>query len=262
MPRKNRQVRPPSFGEFVRPGVSDRSIDRSVDFARLEIAEAISLPRFRILDDLTARLEVDGDEPRVIDAWAQRWNISGPVLELGVWVLCWGGNAGVRWLDRLWCDDHSINAANALDESEVPTNDEPFWSGDFELRVEGRDLTQDSLAKLIADIETQFKTKFDAWKTSIERRAHEQRLRRTNPVDRTGKHLPKHYEWFVEYHCLERPYAAIAGEGPHREEFDSDVYQTDGVPTSSTVSEAIRKVAAAARIGLRSEGRRGRPKAR
>jgi hypothetical protein len=258
MPRKSRQVRPPSIGEFVRPGNGDRAIDRSVDHARLEIAEAISGPRFEILDDLSARLKARASDPAVIDAWAEDWNIPRPVLELGVWVLCWGGDAGTAWLDNL---TGGTRGKSVDGSSELPANVEPFWSGDFEFRVEGRDLTQTSLAQFVSAIEWQFASALGEWKAAIERRAVAEKLVRANPVDETGRYLARHYEWFVEFHCLDRTYAEIADEGPRSNTPRRMPRKLDGdAPASQqAVADAVRKVAELARIRLRSEGRRGRP---
>jgi hypothetical protein len=194
----------------------------------------------------------------VIDTWAERWKIPRPVLQLGVWVLCWGGDAGVAWLDQL---TDGPDTAKADGPSESPANVQPFWSEDFEFRVEGRDLTQTSLSQFVSAIEWQFASALDAWKAAIERRAAAERLVRTNPVEETGRYLARHYEWFVEFHCLDRTYAGIADEGPRTERARrADRQRDDHPPSKQAVADAVRKVAELARIRLRSEGRRGRPR--
>lgn len=124
----------------------------------------------------------------------------------------------------------------------------------------GRDLTQTTLASWRRQITKEFEAALDRHIANIHRRAAELGLITTRAAADAAETdaEARRFRWFVRFHFLNETAAMIAGSGPAARP-DGRKARNEFV-SPDAVSTAVRAVAEAARIKLRSEGRRGRPR--
>jgi hypothetical protein len=263
MPSRHRTKLPVAFGEYFQPTAGIDAVDWSVLHARLGIVRAIGTQDFGLLEDLEHRLARSDPRsgPDVLGEWSKHWRIPDTLLGLGVVNEQWGNWAGDQWLDRQECQ--SIESWQAVSTSTplvyVPVNLQGFPSEDFHLTVDGCDLTQSTLADWVQIVRAQFDAALEAHLCKVRTRAIAQQLSVSRAGCGTGNQATR-YRWFVRFHFLEQTYAEIAGDVPLNQRVvgaDADASQR---ASSQAVAEGVRTVAEAARIDLRSNGRRGRPR--
>lgn len=260
MPRKDRRQAPVTlFGGNI-PG--DAPGDEVVRAARLGIVAAISLDRLGILKDLDERIARLGkiqaeDVSQAIDEWAERWGLTRDLLRLGIYVEFWGGSVGDAWLDRggaAYVDDDRQNPPEASRDEPRPVG--VLRSGAFSFFVEDCDLTSTPIDQWRRRVFHDFKEALLLHERGIR---HEARAMGFVEAREPSPTHALHCEWFVRFHYMGQTYARIArtAKGPRLSSLEE--IQRGAEVSAQAVGQAVRTIARAARIELRSKGRRGRP---